>query len=462
MSMYKNLMTVCCAAVLALGLAACGSSDKTATPGAPPPGNGDPPAPPGPTPEETTKAAGTKAKAIGKVMVADPFDAVDVTVTAKRTGPEIKVERDDEFTHVMGPMYRLVEEADDDGNVVEQIVLVDHTITAPKRTSFEAAGHMLNENTDTTNDAGGVTYEALDLGDALASTDAANAMVLARVMADDFAAGAGSETTLTFDADVASTTDKNEAAEVDGTYDGAPGTYRCTDTTDCTVELERDAKGKVSITAMSDGWIFTPDDKAKVYVVDTEYASYGVWLQRTTDADGVLTYDLVNTFADGTDATANVTDVDGTASYKGSALGVYVHNVLDAGGEVASATSGMFTADAALTATFGQMQNEADPPQDTIAQSMLNTITGTIDNFELEGGEAQKWSVELARGAIDPDASTFSGATKGGGAEGEYNGAFRGATGDDNVAPSTVGGEFTANFLNGHVAGGFGATKQKD
>ena len=33
MSMYKNLMTVCCAAVLALGLAACGSSDKTATPG---------------------------------------------------------------------------------------------------------------------------------------------------------------------------------------------------------------------------------------------------------------------------------------------------------------------------------------------------------------------------------------------------------------------------------------------
>ena len=32
MSTYKNLMTVCCAAVLALGLAACGSSDKTATP----------------------------------------------------------------------------------------------------------------------------------------------------------------------------------------------------------------------------------------------------------------------------------------------------------------------------------------------------------------------------------------------------------------------------------------------
>ena len=78
-------------------------------------------------------------------------------------------------------------------------------------------------------------------------------------------------------------------------------------------------------------------------MVDKEYASFGVWLKRTTDEDGVLTYNMVDTFAmgHGRPLPSDVTDVDGTASYKGSALGVYVHNVLDAGGEVASATGGM-------------------------------------------------------------------------------------------------------------------------
>ena len=59
---------------------------------------------------------------------------------------------------------------------------------------------------------------------------------------------------------------------------------------------------------MSDGWVFTPDPGAKVYVVDTEYASFGVWLKRTTDADGVLTYNMVDTFAMGAPATAAIAD----------------------------------------------------------------------------------------------------------------------------------------------------------
>ena len=151
MSIHRNLTTVSCAAVLALALAACGSSsddDSAMMPTMPV----EPVEPvetvePGPTPAEVTKAAGTKAKAIGKVM---PYNAelafdvgVDVTVTAKRTGPDIKVEGNDDFTHVMGPMYSLMYDADDEGGVVEEIVLVDHTITNPKRTSF-AKEHPLN------------------------------------------------------------------------------------------------------------------------------------------------------------------------------------------------------------------------------------------------------------------------------------------------------------------------------
>ena len=58
----------------------------------------------------------------------------------------------------------------------------------------------------------------------------------------------------------------------------------------------------------------------------------------------------------------------------------------------------------------------------------------------------------------------FVGKTKGGGAEGGvYSGRFYGGTGDESeVAPGEVAGEFTANLLNGNVAGGFGATKQDD
>ena len=204
-------------------------------------------------------------------------------------------------------------------------------------------------------------------------------------------------------------------------------------------------------------------------MVDTEYASFGVWLKRTTDADGVLTYNMVDTFAMGKPATTAVTAVQGTATYAGSALGVYVHNVLDPAGEVASSTGGMFTADAELTATFGQITGD-DPKANTIAGAYTNTITGTIDNFDLAGGEAQSWSVELMRSGkyVTADQTvTFTGDTKGGGEPGAYSGQFYGGTGADDdanglVAPGEVAGEFTANFLNGNVAGGFGATKQKD
>ena len=462
MSTQKNLITLCFATVFALGLAACGGGggDRAMMPTMP---VVDPPDPPGPTPEEMTKAAETKAMAIGKVkpdnlLLAD----VGVTVTAKRTGPEIEVEGDDEFTHVMGPMYSLMHDADDDGNVVQEIVLVDHTITSPKRTSFatvypKIAGTWVS--TDTTNDGGEGTDD--DTFEALTVVDA-NAML---VKSDDFVAGTATETTLKYDGDDTNNNNMDDAAEVAGTYDGAPGTYRCNGTADCTVVLTRGPMGKIT-TGVTGAWVFTPDPGAKVYVVDTEYASFGVWLKRTTDEDGVLTYNMVDTFADGTMAAANVADVDGTASYKGSALGVYVHNVLDAGGEVASATSGMFTADAALTASFGQTGDDIATDvteMGSIVPDHTNTITGTIDNFELPGGEAQNWSVELARGvmgAINDDGTFVDGTTKGGGAEGKYSGTFYGPTMDG--APSDVSGEFTANFLNGHVAGGFGATKQDD
>ena len=72
------------------------------------------------------------------------------------------------------------------------------------------------------------------------------------------------------------------AFETAGTYNGAPGTYKCNALdggTDCTVTL--DAKG--AITGMTDGWIFTPDAGATSDVADANYLHYGFWLKKTTD-----------------------------------------------------------------------------------------------------------------------------------------------------------------------------------
>ena len=138
---------------------------------------------------------------------------------------------------------------------------------------------------------------------------------------------------------------------VAGYYDGAMGTYTCSGTDTCTV----DVNGKGELTAASDGWIFTPADGAKVDVADEDFLSYGFWLKKTTK-DGVVTYNEVAPFtmADG------IRDRDYRNGHRfcllqGRAVGVYVHNVLTAGGGmVESRTAGHFTAKASLMATFGQ------------------------------------------------------------------------------------------------------------
>ena len=164
--------------------------------------------------------------------------------------------------------------------------------------------------------------------------------------------GAGS---LTYLNDDVSTDDMDEAFEADGTYNGAMGTYRCAGTTACSVTY--DAMGM--IIAIGDDWIFTPDDGVTSDVPDAEYLHYGFWLQQTEDEDGVLTYDEVQTFYGASEGLAPsdgtvLNTVNGSASYTGDAVGVYVRDVNSVGGgERVASTSGHFAADVALTANFG-------------------------------------------------------------------------------------------------------------
>ena len=140
------------------------------------------------------------------------------------------------------------------------------------------------------------------------------------------------------------------------------------------------------------------------------------------------------------------------------------------GGGVESSTSGHFTADVSLTATFGQLlADQTDTDSGTIAPGMLNTITGSISNFVLSGGEDNDWAVNLTDGVITPVGATFAGSAEGGGASGSFSGQFHGPTpltpsttdaADATVAPLHAVGEFNANLRNGTVAGAFGAERE--
>ena len=96
---------------------------------------------------------------------------------------------------------------------------------------------------------------------------------------------------------------------------------------------------------------------------------------------------------------------------------------------------------------------------------LLNSISGTIDNFMLSGhDQGPGWSVSLEQASTDgtgTDPHVDDGVAKGGGDNGSYSATFHG-TADADTQPSSVVGEFNANFSNGSVAGGFGATKDDE
>ena len=350
-------------------------------------------------------------------------------------------------------MHVFAMEADEDGNVVEEVMIVSTDIEAPTATLFaDVDGQELTVR-DLDDDV-----NADDEGEATDDWTAITVNTANSSLITSAAFTAGTMAVLTFDSDDTSTNDMDEAFETAGTYNGAMGTYRCDGASDCMVNVD----GEGEIESIGSGWIFTPDEGATSDVADADYLHYGFWLQRTTDADGVLTYDEVETFADSNiPESDNVAQVTGSARYLGGATGVYVSNneYDSATGDVIDATSGFFTADADLRAYFAQTVDDADTADvdeaGMIPPNMLNTLTGTIDNFMLQHGEVNTWSVNLQGNIVNDGVTSPDGAT-GGGAPAAWSATFHGPTTDD-TQPHTVVGEFNANFGNGSAAGGFGA-----
>ena len=369
-------------------------------------------------------------------------------------------------------MHTREHDADSDGNVMTEIAMVMTDIKAPRAVAF-AKWDNNNDPDDALPQAlgvraDGVTVDADNPADsrdvsaaALVSTAEADAAILKLIMADQFAApGDGSSSVQHTFLPAATDSDPNTpgnqpraAAMVAGTYNGAMGTYVCSGTANCTATVN--SKGE--LTGLSDGWIFTPAEGATSDQPDYDYLTWGFWLKKTTDEDGVTEYDEVSLFHMDTGMTDSTGTVQGSATYNGSAVGVYVHNVLsEGGGTVESRTAGHFTADASLMATFGQITT--GPNANTVAPADFNTITGTINKFVLSGGEDQDWSVAL-KGTIDLAGANddFNGSANGGGTAGSFSGNFYGAA---DTLPGAASGEFNANFSNGSVAGAFGARKK--
>ena len=254
-----------------------------------------------------------------------------------------------------------------------------------------------------------------------------------------------------------------------GTYDGAPGVYRCTGTCSST-----NSDGKGAPSSLGGTWHFKPDAgaSAMAVVADTTYLYYGWWLSKDKEGDPTAASAFAGIFGDGTSIQGGTTALDanpnalgGSATYAGNAVGKFaMSNALDGTG-----SGGHFTADATLTAKFDD--------------TATGGVSGTIDNF-MANGESMPWSVALHRapwgttnGAFASQAlvlndniaqgTTWSIDGNSAPESGTWSGQMfdempgNAPDGDGSNVPTTATGTFYSEFSDvGRMVGAFGANKE--
>ena len=167
---------------------------------------------------------------------------------------------------------------------------------------------------------------------------------------------------------------------VAGTFFGAAGSYVCGDANGCTARVSS------SGTQLGMGWTFRPtaEDTAMLSLPDKNYQEFGWWI--TDDDDGEP--DEANLFhtPKGSLATGSVdfaTDpvLTTKATYTGGAAGLYATHHQGGSGP-ATGESGSFTADVELQADFNARNS---------------MVSGTIDNFNVGGQAKSSWRVDLLK-----------------------------------------------------------------
>ena len=241
---------------------------------------------------------------------------------------------------------------------------------------------------------------------------------------------------------------------IPGSYHGVSGTYNCTPA-DAAAGCSAAVAAKGFTVSSGDTWTFTPSDaNARVMsAADVNYASYGWWIRKSAD-DRTYT---ASAFVDerGTVAPASGLDaLNGTATYMGGAAGKYALSSSTGG----TNDAGHFTARATLEANF--------TPNDG-TDTTTNGITGMIDMFIGADGERRNWEVKL-NGSPITDVGVIGDATDGtvwtidgtaAKASGNWTGTLR-DNGSDGVPQVATGTFYTEYGLAGKMVGAFGANKQ--
>ena len=243
-----------------------------------------------------------------------------------------------------------------------------------------------------------------------------------------------------------------------GSYHGVSGTYSCDPTDDTACSAAVAAKGFM----LSGGdWKFKPSDpNARVTdAADISYVSYGWWIHKAANDGAFAASAFVSEKAGGDAAASDLNALNGTATYMGGAAGKYA---------LASSTGGTndaghFTARATLEANFTKNAND-------------NAITGMIDMFMGADGMPRDWSVKLngskigdagLMGAAAPNdnggaATVWTIGEDAAKAAGSWTGTLRNstATGAGGV-PQVATGTFNADYgVAGKMVGAFGANVQ--
>ena len=169
--------------------------------------------------------------------------------------------------------------------------------------------------------------------------------------------------------------DESDSRMFAGSFNDVPGMYTCTGACEAT------ATATGLLRTLTGTWNFTPEayeaDKYEVVgvVPDADYLYFGYWL-KTDEGDDGNDYTF-QAFSGGEleFAVGQISEVEGSASYRGPAAGVYVQkaNFNDAGMH-GTATTGRFRAMANLSATFDGGA--------TVAAADWFSIKGTVDDFE--------------------------------------------------------------------------------
>ena len=252
---------------------------------------------------------------------------------------------------------------------------------------------------------------------------------------------------------------------VSGTFMGASGHFECTEAP-CTIGRRGDRY--VVIGADTDTWRFVTTDRAIARIDDRSYAYFGWWRRDLRENETYSYHPFAAVAPDaptgGTDTlqysatsdTTNFNALTGSASYRGPAIGQYaIYQPLNG-----QSGTGEFTADAELTANFGNemlsgtVTNFSNDPDWSLTLNLASMEDGNVDADD-EGWV--NWTID-GQGTSDVrgtwDAEFYS--------ESDYVGQV----------PDGVVGTFTAAFdgdindmedfddIVGSIIGAFGADKQ--